>query len=399
MKRAYEHHAKKLWILNAGDIKPAEYLTEFFMDMAWNINAVNDNIFTHLEKWAEREFGKQNANAITSVMKEYYRLANIRKPEFTGWSRVEEYKLYKNKYGLSPVADGEFSPTGIQRRVSHYNALENQVAAIKKTIPDRLKNAYFELVEYPVRSASLINQKWLYWQQSDSVASLNAYNLIDTLTKYYNVLQNGKWRGIMDSRPRNLPVFAKPEFPENKDTAHYNSTQNVFAQNADHATNLKNKGIEGLGHSFSAVEMRKGQTLDFVFDIPEAGEYTLKIGTIPNHDVDGEGMKIEVLLNDKTVNELDYSVEGRSETWKQNVLRGQAISSVRLYVEQAGKIKISVKALTNYIVLDQIMLSQSEMNFYEFPVKTKSSRTGFLSGLARRKNIYLRSPSLQTCAA
>jgi hypothetical protein len=116
--------------------------------------------------------------------------------------------------------------------------------------------------------------------------------------------------------------------------------------------------------------MQKGQTLDFVFDIPEAGEYTLKIGTIPNHDVDGEGMKIEVLLNDKIVNELDYSVEGRSEKWKQNVLRGQAICSVKLNIEQSGEIKISIKALTGHIIPDQIMLLQGEMNFYEFPVKT-----------------------------
>jgi lysophospholipase L1-like esterase len=370
MKRAYEHNAQKLWILNVGDIKPAEYLTEFFMDMAWNIHAVDANVFTHLENWASREFGKQHTEAITAVMKEYYRLANIRKPEFTGWSRVEEYKLVQNRYGLTPVSHSEFSPAEIQRRISDCNALENRIVAIKKTVPDRLKNAYFELVEYPVRSASLINQKWLYRQLSDSAASLNAYNLIDTLTMQYNALENGKWRGIMDSRPRDLPVFAKPEFPESKDTARYNSTQNVFAQNADNAINLKNKGIEGLGHSFSAVEMQKGQTLDFVFHIPEAGEYTLKTGAIPNHDVDGAGMKTEILLNGKIVGEQDYSVERRSETWKQNVLRGQAVGSVKLNVEQPGGIKISIKALTNHIILDQIMLMQGEMNFYEFPVKT-----------------------------
>ena len=58
--------------------------------------------------------------------------------------------------------------------------------------------------------------------------------------------------------------------------------------------------------------MQKGQTLDFTFEIPEAGDYLLKTGTIPNHDVDGEGMKIEVLLNGKAVGKQDYSVEGRN---------------------------------------------------------------------------------------
>jgi hypothetical protein len=397
MKRAYEHHAKKLWILNTGDIKPAEYLTEFFMDMAWNINTVNDNVFSHLESWANREFGKQNVKAITAVMKEYYRLANIRKPEFTGWSRVEEYKLYKN--GLSPVADSEYNPAfnnELQHRIDDYITLENQVAEIKKSIHPNLGSAFFQLVEYPVRGASLLNQKWLYRQLSNHVSglgntekakqyaveSLNACHAIERITEEYNQLENGKWRGIMDSHPRGLPVFASPEFSQpdspatGKSTGIEQRTQKepayAAARNASQADNISSAGtvIEGLGHSFSAVEMQKGQTLDFTFEIPEVGEYTLKIGTIPNHDVDGAGMKIEILLNDKTVGEQDYSVEGRSETWKQNVLRGQAISSAKLNIEQAGKIKISIKALTKHIILDQIMLLQGEMNFYEFPVTT-----------------------------
>jgi len=37
MKRAWDYGAQKLWILNVGDIKPGEYDTEFFMDLAWNI--------------------------------------------------------------------------------------------------------------------------------------------------------------------------------------------------------------------------------------------------------------------------------------------------------------------------------------------------------------------------
>lgn len=29
-----------MWILNVGDIKPAEYQVELFLDMAWNLEAV-----------------------------------------------------------------------------------------------------------------------------------------------------------------------------------------------------------------------------------------------------------------------------------------------------------------------------------------------------------------------
>lgn len=40
MKQAYEKGIRQMWILNVGDIKLAEYQTELFMDMAWNIGWV-----------------------------------------------------------------------------------------------------------------------------------------------------------------------------------------------------------------------------------------------------------------------------------------------------------------------------------------------------------------------
>jgi galactokinase len=46
------------------------------------------------------ELFAENTTAITSVMKEYYRLANIRKPEFAGWSRVEEYNVFRMRVPL-----------------------------------------------------------------------------------------------------------------------------------------------------------------------------------------------------------------------------------------------------------------------------------------------------------
>jgi hypothetical protein len=44
-------------ILNVGD-KAGEYLSEFFLDLAWDTSFVREEAsdFTHLERWAEREF-------------------------------------------------------------------------------------------------------------------------------------------------------------------------------------------------------------------------------------------------------------------------------------------------------------------------------------------------------
>jgi hypothetical protein len=75
MKLAYDKGAREMWVLNVGDIKPAEYLIELHMDMAWNINAIEGNkagLDKHLKQWLAREFGHEHADALLQVMNEYY---------------------------------------------------------------------------------------------------------------------------------------------------------------------------------------------------------------------------------------------------------------------------------------------------------------------------------------
>ncbi|MDR1672055.1 MAG: glycosyl hydrolase 115 family protein [Bacteroidales bacterium] len=397
MKRAYQHGADKMWILNVGDLKPAEYLTEFFMDMAWNIrfceqDGAEQSVFEHLKGWAAREFGKQSAAEITSVMKSYYRLANIRKPEHMGWSRVEESGYPR---GLTPVTDSEYNPEfndELQRRIRDYLSLEERVRQLKQSMPENRKSAFFQLVEYPVRGASLMNRKWLYAQLAHYYAdtdsrkaktcadeSMSAYHEIERITDNYSRMENGKWQRMMDFQPRKLPVFAMPEFRQQDSLPHggnhavvrEQSPQQGFAiaQNAVQSVVPRN-GIEGLGHSFAAVPLPQHDSLRFTFNVPREGDVWIKVAAIPNHDVDGQGMKIAVYADGTPLPVADYSVEGRSEAWKQNVLRGQAITVFKHRFAKAGNVTITVKALTPHVIIDQIMLDTADARFYEFPAKS-----------------------------
>jgi hypothetical protein len=406
MKRAYEHGVDRNWSVNVGDIKPAEYLTEFFLDMAWDVRLCENDpsVFRHLSRWMEREFGREIAPEATAVMKEYYRLANFRKPEHTGWSRVEEQGFPDG--GLTPVKDSEYNlffNDELNRRIRNYQTIEERVKQLKPFVPANRQSAFFELVEYPVRGASLINQKWLYAQLAHYYTdidltlakeyadkSVRAYTEIEQITEAYNRLENGKWRRMMDHQPRKLPVFDKPEFhtldslmretvdPGNSAGKVLSVTESrVMAQNAGQAINLSENHqiIEGLGHSFAAIPMKQGESLSFTFDIPQAGDAKIKVATIPNHDVDGRGMKITLSADGKAVGTADYSVRDRSETWKQNVLRGQAVSVFDHHFHRAGKTTLTVEALTPYIILDQIMVDMSDgATFYEFPVLIDEDR-------------------------
>jgi len=229
MQKAWAYGARKIWILNVGDIKPAEYLTEFYLDMAWNINVIKSNqISQHLENWMSKTFGTEHASGLKDIMNEYYRLAFIRRPEFMGWSQTEPTTKTKS----TELNFAEFGDE-LHTRLKQYDRIEQQADSISKHIPAALKNAYFELVNYPVMGAAEINKKWLNSQYANSFASfqlpeanaakeksLQAWEKIQRMTSYYNdSIEKGKWKYMMSAQPRKLPVFDKPIFAETSPTA------------------------------------------------------------------------------------------------------------------------------------------------------------------------------------
>ena len=61
MKLAYDRGIQKMWILNVGDIKPAEYQIELFLDMAWDIEKVaKGGVGTHLESFFKKRVRRIN---------------------------------------------------------------------------------------------------------------------------------------------------------------------------------------------------------------------------------------------------------------------------------------------------------------------------------------------------
>ena len=70
--------------------------------------------------------------------------------------------------------------------------------------------------------------------------------------------------------------------------------------------------------------------------------------------------------------EIDYSTKGRSEKWKQNVLRNQVVSTLNYNFQEVGNVELTVQSLSPHIILDQIMITVGEeVPFYEFPVQMK----------------------------
>lgn len=359
MKLAYDQGIQKMWILNVGDIKPAEYQIELFMDMAWNLDKVSsEGVTVRLKHWLERELGTSCAKAVLPVMQEHYRLAHIRKPEFMGNTREEE-----NNPIYRVVKDLPWSEREINERLNAYDELSETVEKAASKVPVDRQSAYFELVKYPVQAAAQMNRKLLYaqlarhdkvdWEKSDA-----AYDSIAALTQHYNSLENGKWNRMMDFKPRKLPVFnrverkaaAAPMIADRKAACQWNG-----------ADAKKGNAVvcEGLGYEGKAAEIRKGDALTFYFGNLKTDLLEVDIRLLPNHPVQGDKLRISVSLDGAEPEVIAYETEGRSEEWKENVLRNQAIRKIVLPVSGKKSHQLVIKALDEGVILDQIMLYEA----------------------------------------
>jgi hypothetical protein len=222
MTKAYTMNARNLWVLNVGDIKPGEYNMQLFADMAYRIEPFMESGYTktHLQNWTSKTFGKATSNEIANLLWKHYDLAFERKPEFMGWSQTEPTTATKLT-GYNHFAYGDQA----QQRIDSYSDLENTALELGKSIPTDLKDAYFELVEYPVVGASLMNKKWLYSDKATLYAEQGRYAAktyqaiaeaaqaeIIAKTNHYNTqLAGGKWNKIISMEPRKLPVFGLPK--------------------------------------------------------------------------------------------------------------------------------------------------------------------------------------------
>ncbi len=348
MRQAYDHNARRLWIANVHDPKVAGYQLELFLDMAWNIDCVTDQTLgDHYQRWLCRQFGDEAGRRLFPVMHEFYRLCGIRRPEFMGWTQVElDKKVYPR--GLSPVSDIPLTPQEAATRIADFERIKTTVLESRSLIRQELQDAFFAAIEYPVFAAAAMNRKIL----CDSAESHQAYEEIQLLTRQYNELCGGKWRGLMDAAPRRLPVYEDVHGHLTGRPANIVSTINAcdYAEVSEDA-----RTIQMLGHSMKAIALQKGGALTYRFDVEEEDNYIIRIALIPTHPLDGGDLRFSVAVDDSEPTVFSLKEPFRSEQWKLNVLSGQAHRSLTLHIP-AGKHKLTVRALDDHIIVDQILM-------------------------------------------
>jgi hypothetical protein len=390
MTKAYQFGADRLWVVNVGDIKPAEMETQFFLDLAWDINQwTPENARQYATYWAEQNFGKELAPEVAAIKNEYYRLAQEGRPEHM---RMMKY-----------------TATARAERLAAYIKLDAKTNDFKKRIPADLQNAFFELIEYPVKGAALINQKIFYAQMSFeipqqakeySLKSKQAFEEIKKLTLHYNTgIENGKWNGIISDMPRNLAVFGMPEVSvpsvmEDETNAGVAYDRRYLDRTIDsfgvetgkpsllsvNAAGYKRKKeiagekmvvVPGLGaggksisrypftgESFPKEEYNKAPYVEYELSL-KAGSYKLNIKCLPTHAIHtGRNLGLAVLVNNEAIQLLDINNSQEDMKWKTAILRGYSEAIVPVQIAKDGITTIRVYLLDTGLAVSKIDIQE-----------------------------------------
>jgi len=366
MREAYDHNVRRLWIANVHDPKVAGYQLELFLDMAWDIDCVSGStLCDHYRSWLCRQFGPEASRRLFPAMHEFYRLSGQRRPEFMGWTQVE---LDKRRYprGLSPVDSIGMTAVEAAERMAAFERVKAGVIESRPYVRPELRDAFFAAIEYPVYASAAMSRKIL----SDSAESHRAYEEIQSLTAQYNNMQGGKWRGLMDAAPRRLPVFEdvrgrrmkseelrvkSEEFATALPTSAAANSTSAAANSSLFTLHSSLKKVQMLGHSMQAVRLPKGDSLVSRFSVEATGDYRLRIALIPTHAVDSGDIRFSVSIDGGEHTVYSLKEPFRSEGWKGNVLRGQALRSQDVHLA-AGQHTFTICALDEHIVVDQWQL-------------------------------------------
>lgn len=414
MTKAYDYGANRVWLLNVGDLKPAELDVEFFLKLAWNPHSWNGtNTYDLLEQQLTRDFGPACAPELTSIMAEYYRLSFLRKPEHM-------------PVGLTNTFSTTLNGDEAEYRLEAWQKLSAQAVTVEKSLPPESTDAYFELVGYPVEAAAAMNEKCLaldeYYSGSnqDQVARLvgaqRAQAEIEKLTDMYNhQIAMGKWRYMMSDNPRNqltlkipddgAPVSgpARTESPGRAGVgtdalrgAGFVERGHCVIIEAEHASTFVSgkdahwQKIIGVGYNGVAVTvfpplvpscetpkdiLTKAPCLEYKLWIEHPGLWRFTVRALPTFSVEtGKPQRYAIAVDDESpqVISLPVSLSETDRDWQENVLRNAALTTSTHTIINPGRHALKIWMVDPGIVLDAVAARTGpEQNLgYTWPAET-----------------------------
>lgn len=376
------NNAKETWILNVGDVKPADIQIAAFADIAWNgAKGGPDFQKRFLVRWAKAFLGPTQEKLLPRVvrhMDEYYRLGTVRKPELMAKQWVDR-----------------LSETEKVALTAQYLALEAEDVAIEAALDPAWRDAWYSAFGYQAR---FMARSGCYFLAKDAYAESGKARVqeeIRALTARYDALFGGKWKHFWydtfpargwDNTENTWAAQMQWPWKEPKKGRHYNATAGaqgtefrawVEASRPTSVSNVTSGGwrsVRGLGVSNTAMALLPvregagvGAALDYDLEwtkgdldkaelvlqfLPDYRLYPglkLRVGVEVNG---GPRQLVEVPYSDGTQDENSW---GRDKAVQDNLVRAFVpCANIR-----EGVNRVRITAVDPGVVLDRLCLSEA----------------------------------------
>lgn len=400
MRLADQYGADRLWIVNVGDIKPMEFPTSFFLDMAWNPKAMTlARMEAYPGDWAAEQFGPEHAVEIGQILQRYGQLIARRKPEL----------LDADTY-----ASEEWD-----RVMGEWSSLRAAAEAVEGTLPAAQRDAYFELVLHKVLAAENLHR--LYWavarnrlyaaQQSPAANAMadeaeRAFARDAEIRRRYEVATaGGKWPQMMaqthigytgwqqpdrDVMPpvqriaapatrtanQSLPT-PKPDAAAGAGTSFLEQDGVIAIEAEHHAQAVGGAGvawitIPHLGKTLSGVTAEAAATVEhpggasphlvYRVTLARSGPFDLLVFASPGLDVRGRGLHRYAVSVDDGPPQIVNLLAGENEaSWGRAVADAIRIGRTRIDVPSPGPHLVKLWMVDPEVVFQRIVLTRAPL--------------------------------------
>lgn len=386
MNLAYTHGVDRLWIVNVGDLKPMEYPISFFLDMAWDPEQFNPyNLVEHTTAWAAQQFGATYAEEIARILTLYAKFNR----------RVTPEMLNDKTYSLEHY--GEF-----ERVMNDYRSLALDAFRIHAQLPAKLRDAYYQLVLYPVNASSNLYE--MYYavamnrqlaNKKDLRANLYADKVKECFTRdsllqveYNTVIADGKWSHMMDQTrigytswqqpPRNImprvTYLSPEETAAEKIFVEQNGYVSIEAENfarRQEAGNIHWSVIPHFGKTLSGVTTLPQNSypspeeeiyLEYDILFESTGEFEVQLLLAPTLNFnDNKGLRYVISFDEETPQQVNFNGHYRGELgrWQaEHIIR----SGTRHTITEPGIHTLRYRVLDPGIVLQKIVIDTDGLN-------------------------------------
>jgi len=394
MHLAHENGVNQIWIVNVGDLKPMELPISFFLDYAWNPNALPaTGVAAYTERWAAQQFGRKYAADIADILAKYAKYNSRRKPELID---ADTYSL----------ATGEWAAV-----VADYNQLLTRAEAIDRKLPAANHDAFYELVLHPVQACANLNELYYTVALNREAAKTNQPNTNALAEKArllfakdaeikqrYHAVAGGKWNHMMDQMhigytswhdepkdimPRvvTLPAGTVPTPAPTPAPAEKGSYVSI---EAEHYTQAINAGpvtwqrLPDLGRTLGAVTALpttaaptatpggSSPHLEYRITLSQTGPVTVSAYLAPTLDfTNTTGLRYAVSLDDEAPQIINLHTgmkPGESNRiWEKAVATSIILKTSQHTVAAAGPHVLKFWRVDPGVVLEKLVVSQGEV--------------------------------------